>query len=141
MKRGVSLVEVLVTLVIVALAVLPLFTVSSTSEKQTVQAAHLLMAHSHLRTVMERLESSLISSEFNMDEKTIGPTIHSVNWSGWKMKVEERLTISRSEDVEGLWELRGSLFWTEQRGTRSKGRRISLLRLISNPRVLPREEE
>ena len=135
LTRGVTLVEVLVTLVIVGLAVLPMFTVSSTSEKQTVQAAYLLMAHSHLKTVLEKFESSLIASEFSLDEKTIGPTMHEISWSGWKITVEETLVLRKSEEVPGLWELRGTLFWNERRGTRTKPRRLSLLRLIADPRI------
>ena len=137
-RRGVTFVEVLVTLVIVGLAVLPMFTVSSTSEKQTVQAAYLLMAHSHLKKVIENFESSLIASEFTLEEKTIGPTMREVSWSGWKIQVEETLVLSQSEEVPGLWELKGSLFWAERRGTRTKPRRLSLVRLVGNPRVASR---
>ena len=131
---GLTIVEVLIAGVIFFLAVFPIFSLHQGLFKQTSQASYLLEAQCHLLEMISTIESRMYAQRFKIEEARGLKSVNEVQWGQRKVQVQETISQYRSSLTTGLWRIDCVLEWQESRGTKSVDRRMTLSRLVAEPK-------
>lgn len=128
MRCGLSLVELLVGLVVFTLAFLPIVGLFQGQTRQVGLTRHHLMAQEKAHALLEGAVDALILCRFQTPPPGAGEE-GDADAEGFR----GRLDASSIADAPGLWTLRATVRWAEERDGRRFEKELVLGRLLSDP--------
>lgn len=132
-RRGLTLLEVLVGVVILVLGVLPSIGLFSQEERESRLVAQKLMAATHLRERADQIQSRVITERFEVAAFEEGPVMRTLGEGAGSITVQERVQFWRCDQTPGLFQLRVEARWQDKVGGLTGWREHVVMRLIADP--------
>lgn len=138
MRRGITLVEVLIALIIMVLGILPVLGLYGSEDRESAFIGQKLMVANHLRELADQTQSTLFARHFAdgaFEEPRQGePAIEKVlGGTEVGLKIKQRIQLYPSDKVPGLYVLRVQAQWVDPTGSLPGVREHVLQRLVADP--------
>jgi hypothetical protein len=132
-RRGITLTEVLIAVLVMVLGILPVLTLFSSEDRESAFIGQKLVVHNYLRELADLTQSACITNHFQRGAFEEGPRQVTVAAVGDGIKVTERVQFFPTEKVPGLYVLRVEAHWTDNTSNVNAVREQVLTRMICDP--------
>lgn len=133
MRRGVTLTEVLIAILVMVLGILPVLTLFSSEDRESAFIGQKLIVQNYLRELADLTQSNCITQHFQRGAFEEGPREVTIASIGEGLKITERIQFFFSEKVPGLYTLRVEAHWSDNTSHVPAVREQVLTRLICDP--------
>lgn len=133
MRRGVTVLEVLIGTILLVICSIPVLELFGSQEHESGLIAERLLVTNHLRRQLDRLESRAVATRFRIPALAEGPMPAFVGGKSLGITIEERRELLPSDLVPGLFEARIVARWQDPTGKTPGHRELELTRLIADP--------
>lgn len=133
MRRGITLTEVLIAILVMVLGILPVLTLFSSEDRESAFIGQKLIVQNYLRELADLTQSNCITQHFQRGAFEEGPRVVTVAAVGDGLKLTERIQFFPTEKKPGLYVLRVEAHWTDNTSTVQSVREQVLTRLVCDP--------
>lgn len=133
MKRGLSLVEMLVGITIFTMAFLPIMDLFRGQVRQVGLTRHHLLAQEKAQVLLQAEVDRLLMTRFAAPSSEGRSPEAAREMPVLETPFMGQVEALPSETVKGLWEIRARVAWSEGVGAKLRRRELTLVRLLSDP--------